>query len=75
MFGAAPLVVPPRWHTHIIDWRERLMGKGLMTHRPLTDFDIEIRDSYFEIAAELLNPTPPQLCNTDGDPRAMGRLA
>jgi hypothetical protein len=74
MFGAAPFVVPPRWHTHIIDWRERLMRKRLMTRRDLADFDIEIRDLYFEIAADLLNPTSPQLCNTDGDPIALTTL-
>ncbi len=74
MFGAAPFVVPPRWHTHIIDWRERLMRKRLMTRRDLAGFDIEIRDLYFEIAADLLNPTPPQLRNTDGDPIALTTL-
>jgi len=74
MFGAAPFVVPPRWHTHIIDWRERLMRKRLMTRRDLADFDIEIRHLHFEIAADLLNPTSPQLCNTDGDPIALTTL-
>lgn len=74
MFGAAPFIVPPRWHTHIIDWRERLMRKRLMTRRDLADFDIEIRDLYFQIAADLLNPAPPRLCNTDGDPIALTTL-
>jgi hypothetical protein len=74
MFGAAPFVVPPRWHTHIIDWRERLMRKRLMTRRDLADFDVEIRDLYFEIAVDLLNPPPPQLRNTDGDPIALTTL-
>ena len=74
MFGAAPFVVPPRWHTYIIDWRERLMRKRLMTRRDLAAFDAEIRDLYFEIAADLLDPTPPQLCNTDGDPIALTTL-
>jgi hypothetical protein len=74
MFGAAPFVVPPRWHTHVIDWREQLMRKRLMTRQHLADFDLEIRDLYFEIAAELLNPTPPQLCNTDGEQIALTTL-
>jgi len=74
MFGAAPYVVPPPWHTHIIDWRERLMRKHLMTRRDLAAFELEIRELYFEIAADLLNPTPPQLCNTDGDPIALTTL-
>ena len=29
MFGASPFIVPPRWHTHIIDWRERLFRRRL----------------------------------------------
>jgi hypothetical protein len=74
MLGTAPFVVPPRWHTRIIDWREQLFRKRLMTRQDLVDFDIEIRDLYFDIAAELLDPTPPRLCNTDGDPIALTTL-
>ena len=74
MLGTAPFVVPPRWHTRIIDWRERMFRKRLMMRQDLVDFDIEIRDLYFDLAAELLNPTPPRLCNTDGDPIALTTL-
>jgi hypothetical protein len=74
MMGASPFIVPPRWHTHIIDWREGLFRKRLMRRQELDDFDIEIREMYFQIAAELLNPTPPQLANTDGDPLALTTL-
>jgi hypothetical protein len=68
MFGAAPYLVPARWHTHIIDWRESLFATSLMTVEHLADFDMEIRELYHDIVAELLNPAPPQLSNTDGDP-------
>jgi hypothetical protein len=74
LLGTAPFVVPPRWHTRIIDWRERLFRKRLMTREDLADFDMEIRDLYFDIAAELLDPTPPQLQNTDGEPLALTTL-
>ena len=74
MFGAAPFVVPPRLHTRIIDWRERVFRRRLLTRHDLADFDIEVRDLYFDIAAELLDPAPPQLCNTDGDPIALTTL-
>ena len=74
MFGAAPFIVPPRWHTHIIDWRERAFRRRLMSRQDLEDFDIEIRELYFEIAAELLDPTPPRLSNTDGDPLVVTTL-
>jgi SEC-C motif len=74
MIGASPFIVPPRWHTHIIDWRERVFRKRLMRRRDLDDFEVEIREMYFQIAAELLNPTPPRLSNTDGDPLALTTL-
>lgn len=74
MLGAAPFVVPPRWHTWIIDWRERLFRKRLMRRDDLADFEIEIRELYFDISAELLDPTPPRLVNTDGDPIALTTL-
>lgn len=74
MLGAAPFVVPPRWHTRIIDWRQRLFPGRLMTREDLADFDCEIRDLYFDIGAELLNPTLPQLHNTDGDPIVLTTL-
>ncbi len=71
MFGASPFIVPPRWHTHIIDWRERLFRKRKLTREDLDDLGIEIRAVYHHIAAELLDPTPPRLSNTDGDPLAL----
>ncbi len=55
MLGTAPFVVPARWHTHIIDWRERLMRKRLMTRQDLADFDTEIRD----LEPSLFEPTCP----------------
>lgn len=45
-----------------------------MTRRDLGELDIEIRQLYFTLAAELRNPVPPQLCNTDGDPIALTTL-
>lgn len=74
MMGASPFIVPPRWHTPIIDWRERMCRKRLMSRADLDDFDIEIRETYFQIAAELLDPTPPKLANTDGEPLALTTL-
>ena len=67
MFGASHYVVPPDWHTRIIDWRESVQ-KRAWTRQNLEDYDIEIRDLYFQIREALLNPTPPRLVNTDGDP-------
>lgn len=58
----------------IIDWREQMFRKRLMSRRNLEEFDVEIRLMYFRIAAELLNPTLPALSNTDGDPLALTTL-
>ena len=74
MFGASPFILPPIWHTRIIDWREQSFRKRLRTRQTLQDFDIEIRDLYLDIAAELLDPAPPRLANTDGDPLALTTL-
>jgi hypothetical protein len=40
MLGTAPFVVPPRWHTRIIDWRERLFRKRLMTREDLDTYEV-----------------------------------
>lgn len=67
MCGASPFIIPPRWHTSVIDWRQRLFPRRLMTRAEVAEFDGELRDLYFAIAAELTDPTPPTLCNTDGE--------
>lgn len=74
MFGATPFVIAAPWHTRIIDWRESTRAGGLMTREDLEDFEIEIRGLYLDIADEVLNPTLPQLTNTDGDPIALTTL-
>jgi hypothetical protein len=68
MFGAAPVAVPADWHTWIIDWRERVRKRRTWTRADLDDYEIEIRDLYIHIRDHLLNPRPPRLQNTDGDP-------
>ena len=68
MFGAAPFRIPASWQIRIIDWRERQVKERLMTRYDLTEYDIEIRDLYLEIADAIFNPVLPTLVNTDGDP-------
>jgi hypothetical protein len=69
MLGLAPYVVPPSWHVTILRWRDEIFGtRRLPTCRDLVEAADEIRDWYFEITDELLDPVPPQLANTDGDP-------
>jgi hypothetical protein len=74
MIGAAPWIIPPAWHVHIIDLRDGLAPRRLMTRAGLIDYDIEIRDQYHHIANALAKPRLPQLQNTDGDPLEMTTL-
>jgi len=74
MIGACPWVIPASWHIPIIDTRERLRPKGLLSREDLFDFDFEIRQAYHEIVEALLHPAPPVIQNTDGDPLELTTL-
>jgi hypothetical protein len=74
MLGASPWIIPPSWHVHIIDFRERLHPRKLWSRAELFDFDLEIRELYHHIVEALANPKLPQLRNTDGDPLEMTTL-
>jgi hypothetical protein len=77
MSGCAPLVIPPRWHHSILDFRERFAGaKGrMLTPEAVRDLDFELRDLYFYIEDEVWNPQLPELRNTDGDKLILTTLA
>jgi len=68
MIGASPWILPPSWHVPIIDRREELRPRGLLTRADLADYDIEIREWYRDIVEAILHPRLPTLQNTDGDP-------
>lgn len=74
MIGACPWVIPASWHIPIIDMRERLRPKRLLTREELLDYDLEIRQAYHEIVDALLHPALPVLQNTDGDPLELTTL-
>lgn len=74
MIGACPGVIPASWHIPIIDTRERLRPKRLLTREELLDYDLEIREAYHEIVDALLHPALPVLQNTDGDPLELTTL-
>ncbi len=71
MIGASAWVIPPSWHVRIIEFRDRLRPRRLMTRDDLFEYDIEIRDLYHQIVDALLHPKLPELRNTDGDPIEM----
>jgi len=74
MLGASRWIIPPSWHVHIIDFRERLHPRKMWTRNDLSEYDIEIRELYHHIVEALANPKLPQLRNTDGDPIEMTTL-
>ncbi|MGE3343533.1 MAG: YecA family protein [Vicinamibacterales bacterium] len=74
MFGMAPWVIGPEWHNTVIDWRQRTLRGRTMSRAGLEEWAGEIQDLYLEIVARMLNPAPPQLQNTDGDPIALTTL-
>ncbi len=74
MIGACPWVIPASWHIPIIEMRERLRAKRLLTCDELLDYDLEIRQAYHEIVDALLHPSLPVMQNTDGDPLELTTL-
>lgn len=75
MSGCAPLLIPPSWHNIVIDLRTRFAPRGRqLIHADLMEFDIELRDLYFDIEDTLHNPRLPEVRNTDGDPLVLTTL-
>jgi hypothetical protein len=74
MTGACPWVIPASWHIPLIDTRERLRPKRLLTREELFDYDLEVRQAYHEIVDAVLHPPLPVLQNTDGDPLELTTL-
>ncbi len=75
MVGCAPIVIPPSYINEIIDFREALTARfpdfGLEL---LHDYDIELREIYYDIREELRHPALPELHNTDDDHLQMTKL-
>ena len=71
MIGASPWAIPPSWRLSVIEFRDQLSPRRLMTLADLSKRDIEIRRLYHQIADAIVNPRLPTLQNTDGDPIEM----
>ena len=75
MLGSGHWVIPPVFHHQIIDLRQRWAAGGTsLDAQQVGARHAELVDFYGSIVAELMNPTPPRLQNTDGDPLAPTRL-
>lgn len=73
MLGAAPTVIPAGYHNQLIDLREAMKKDlGTLTDDFLFDFDVELRQWYWDVKDALSRP--PVLHNTDGDIFAMHKL-
>ena len=71
--GLGPTIIPPRHKPEIITLRMQLSsGTSSATDDILNEWDIEIRDLFFDID-HTLNAIP-KMCNTDGDPLELHRL-
>jgi hypothetical protein len=71
MIGASSWVIPPSWHLSVIEFRDQLSPRRLMTLADLSKCDIEVRRFYHQIVDAIVNPKMPTLLNTDGDPLEM----
>jgi len=75
MLGCAPYVIPAEYFNDIIDFREEVAQHDqVIDHGTLHECDFELRDLYYGLREQILNPAPPQIENTDGDPLQMTKL-
>jgi hypothetical protein len=66
--GCAPIALPPLERRELIDLRGRMARRGSpITIDKVRERAAELLRIYHSIAERLLNPTPPTMCNTDGD--------
>jgi hypothetical protein len=67
LVGCSSILIRPSWKPAIIELRRDIaQANHRITPDVLNDYDVEIRDLYFEIYESQFKP--PQFCNTDGDP-------
>jgi hypothetical protein len=67
IIGLSPSIIPAGYKPEIIKLRqERKRGASVLTMEDLYEWDFEIRKVYMEMDFAL--HSPPQMCNTDGDP-------
>ncbi len=64
MVGCAPFVIPPSYIDEIIDSRESLTARFQNLDLDiLHDYDIELRELYYDIREQLHSPVLPELRN------------
>ena len=69
MCGLGPYPLSPHDHNRIIDFREQFLKRRRPLDRAeLKSSSLEIVMVYRQLVEHMLNPGPPQMQNTDGDP-------
>ncbi|MEA3280152.1 MAG: hypothetical protein U9Q38_06095, partial [Thermodesulfobacteriota bacterium] len=67
LVGSSSILITPGFKPAIIDLRREMLEEYRhITPDVLKEYDIEIRELYFDIYESLCRP--PRLCNTNGDP-------
>jgi hypothetical protein len=73
--GSGPVLIPPVEKAGIITLRRQLRGgRRSITDGMVRELDFQVREVYLEITDRLLDPRPPRLQNTDGDPLSLHRV-
>ncbi|MBS0612046.1 MAG: DUF2384 domain-containing protein [Proteobacteria bacterium] len=73
--ACAPCTIPPARTIDLVDLRKSLPPDAeLDAAEWVREIDVELRDLYFLMIGDVLNPPMPELHNTDGDPIEMHRL-
>ena len=73
--GCGPTVIPPRYKPEIIELRKDIPGlPDLFGAERLREHHAELFELYHDITDQVLNPRPPALANTDGEPIQFQRL-
>jgi len=73
--GCGPAVIPPRYKPGIIELRKDIPAlRDLFGAERLREYQLDLFELYHDITDEVLNPRPPALANTDGEPVQFQRL-
>ena len=73
LIGCGTVLIPPKMKPELIGFRRWLAEfEDPITSRSLYEYDLEIRELYFDIFNSLMEP--PELQNTDGDPLSFHSL-
>lgn len=73
--ASGPVVIPPIHKIEVIELRQAMeKGSKAAPDVKLREYDMELRELYFDLAEQLLHPQMPELQNTDGEKLELERL-